>query len=233
MIQFPETVWTKIQQASQMKTAAVHDIINGYRDPVRKFLMKRGISQLDAEDLVQEIFMVIFQQKLLEAADSKKGRFRSYLLGITKNVLSNWTRKKDAEKRGGGKDFVSLDQPLSAGGETIVADIINAPTKDDTFDPIWTEFIVQRAMEKLKTECERKQLAYYTVFSTYLQDVDATYESVAEKVGVNKNQVKLYIQRAKKKLLEYIKLEIASYCSSEEEYEEELSYLPRYFTKNR
>lgn len=76
---FPETVWTRIKQASEDRTTALHFFIRWYQEPVRRYLVGRGVSEKDAEDVVQEIFIWIFERRLLESADKNKGRFRCFL----------------------------------------------------------------------------------------------------------------------------------------------------------
>lgn len=224
-------MWTRIKQASDKKTTAVSDFVGKYREPVRKFIVNLGFSKNDAEDLTQEVFLKIYEHKLLNIADKNKGKFRSFILAITKNIVGNFIKKKNTDKRGGGIPVVSLDMPIGDTKHGTLADIITVQVKDESFDSLWMETILKGAMEKLKTECEQKGLPYYDAYSTYIADRDASYTTVAQKLNVNENQVKHYLQRGKKKLIGFIREEIQSYCSTKEEFEEELAYLPRFLMK--
>lgn len=231
-IRFPNTAWTRIKQASNNQTTALNSFINAYREPVKKFIIRQGAKEDDAEDLAQDVFVRIFQHNLLDIADRNKGRFRSFILAITKSVISNWRKKMDAEKRGGGKPVVSLDAPVSSTDDTKLAEMLTAPQQDEQFDSLWMETIFRRALQQLKDECEQKKLPYHEAYTRYIDETDTSYDKVAEQMKVNNNQVRHYIERAKKKIVGYIRSEIAEYCSSTEEFSDELSYLSKFLSND-
>lgn len=218
-------------EASKARSSAVSDFIRHYKEPVKRYLIFHGVPHLDAEDITQEIFMKVFEHKLLDQLDKSKGRFRSYMLAITCNILSNWRKKNKRDKRGGGElKMVSLDAPIGDDGSTL-KDIITAPTEDDKFDSLWMDTIMKLALDRLREECEKKKLLYFEAYMLYLQERDASYASVAAKLDINENQTRHYIHRAKQRLIKFVRVEIARYCSTEEEFNDEIKYLPKFVTK--
>src|SRR5262245_43126139 len=93
---FQTTIWTSIRQAKEGRSTALNDFALKYRDPVVAFIVRQGYAAEDAEDLAQEVFMIVFRDRLLARAEESKGRFRSFLLGIVKNVMRNAGRIRDA-----------------------------------------------------------------------------------------------------------------------------------------
>lgn len=228
---FPETIWTKIRAAQEGKTTGFNSFVDKYREPVRKFLRRCGASEADSEDLAQEVFLKIYEHRLLERADKAKGRFRNYIYAITKNILMNWNKRKHAAKRGGENPHISLDQPSGDTEGGSLADIIVKEEKNVDFDALWMETILQNAMMRLKEESENKKLPYFRAYSLFLSSSDHSYKTIADAMRVNENQVKHYLQRAKKRIIAYVKTEIRKYCSSPEEYEDEIRYLPEFISK--
>lgn len=226
---FPDTVWTRIRLAGEQEPTAIEDFVRGYHEPVRKFLLSLGVAEKDAEDIVQEIFMHIMERGLLEAADRNKGRFRSYLLGITKNILHKWKRHGAAAKRGGGLAHVSLDDMLDSDG-TKISDLLTERTAHDNFDLIWTQNLVERAMNAMKAECESERLRYFEALSIFLDNPGMSYAEISARMNVSEQQLKNYLFRAKKMLTSHVRGEIASYCSSPEEFADEVRYLSAFMS---
>lgn len=229
---FPETIWSRIQSAASGKTTAEEYFVRSYYEPVKRFLRQRGVKADELDDLVQTVFMKIFESRVLRAADESKGRFRSFILGITKNVLLTWQRAKYAKKRGAGKGEISASD--ADGAETFdPVDLVNSTDRLPEFDAVWANHIMERALEKLKNECEQKGLPYFDALEKFLNERDATHESIGTAMKVSPVRVNNYIFRGKKKLKEFIKQEIASYCSSEEEYSDELNYLSQFMEREQ
>src|SRR5688572_8648420 len=106
---FSTTIWNTILEAKRGRTSAVNLILGKYRAPVVCYLQSRGHSLEDAEDLVQEVFLVVVRDDLLAKADQERSRFRTFLLAVVRNVLSNAVRVRRASKRGGGAEPVRVE----------------------------------------------------------------------------------------------------------------------------
>jgi RNA polymerase sigma-70 factor (ECF subfamily) len=228
---FPQTMWKRLRQAASQKTTAVNEFVNSYRSPLRAFIAASGVPEREVEDLLQEVFMELFQKKLLEAADANRGRFRSFLLGVTKNVLRNWKRKASADKRSSSAPHVSLDERFGPDDDAKLSDLLAAPRQDETFDSLWMEHLVRRSLDRLKAECEEKKLRYHEALREFLQQ-DVSYSEIAARMKLSEHQIRNYIHRGRKKLVEGIRAEIAAYCSSAEEFEDEVRYLSRFFDES-
>ena len=63
-----------------------------------------------ARDLTQEFFARLLEGQWLRPADPQRGRFRSFLLRCLSRFLIDEWRRGTAQKRGGGREFFSLDE---------------------------------------------------------------------------------------------------------------------------
>jgi hypothetical protein len=129
---FQSTLWTVIRGAGQGDEAALRDFVLKYRPPVLAYLARRGF-RAEAEDLAQEVFLRVFQDRVLLKADPSLGRFRSLILSVTRHVLGHHVERELAKKR----------QPPPAAAE---------PTTDEDFDREWVSHLIEVALARLAKE---------------------------------------------------------------------------------
>jgi RNA polymerase sigma-70 factor (ECF subfamily) len=101
--------------------AAWDEVVAVYGPLVFRMAQKQGLQPTDAEDAVQEVFAAVARSVDQWTQQSHKGRFRSWLLGITRNIAINiLTRRPQGTVGQGGADTHPLladipvtDNPLS------------------------------------------------------------------------------------------------------------------------
>ena len=214
---FPETHWSRILLArSDGQEEALRHIVRAYNTPIVSFLRRRGLSPEDSEDVAQEVFVQLCESEVLQRADKSKGRFRSLLLQITKHVMGTRLRHETAQKRGGGMKRVPLD-------DLILPAALEEPGDED-FNHEWAKNIVRRAMDKLNQECDALSKPFHTALNLHLQE-NLTYRQIAERMGKPTTAVAYYIRQAKARLTLLISEEVEDYCSSTEEFHDELEAL--------
>lgn len=201
-------MWSELAEAGSRKSDAGDAFVRRYRPPLLAFLARAGLATNDAEDVAQAVFLRLFASDLLLEADRSKGRFRNYLLGITNNVLRERWRRMNALKRGGGANHVALQQ---------LAQDPPAPSTVTQFEACWISHIVIRAMDEVAKENARQHELLVLASSGDLSPND-----MAERLGRNPGQVRVDLHRARKRLGKFIRLQVARYCSTEEEYQDEL-----------
>src|SRR5688500_9205983 len=89
---FATTQWSVVVAAgagpSPVARAALATLCETYWYPLYAFVRRRGHPVEDARDLTQEFFATLIEKQYLDAADSERGRFRSFLLTAVKRFLS-------------------------------------------------------------------------------------------------------------------------------------------------
>lgn len=216
-LRFDSTIWSMIRDAGQKDPRALEQFALKYREPVVAFIRQQGFPDQDAEDLAQEVFVRIFKNDILQKADSCRGRFRNLLIAVTKNLLYEEMRKRQAAKRGGGQSIVSLDA-APPDDETHTPLKAVAGEEDPGFQKLWMTHVLSLAMERLRKENEN----YYQALHAYVSE-GLDYNGVAEKMNTSLQNVKNYLRRGRLKLLQFVREEIAWYSSSTEEYDAEVS----------
>jgi RNA polymerase sigma-70 factor (ECF subfamily) len=215
---FPTTVWTVIREAGIGRKTAQSEFVVRYRPAVVQFARFRGLDAAEAEDIAQEVFLALFDDKVLERADRALGRFRSLVLAVTRHVLSRHFEYKGAQRRGGGKNPVSLTR--STGEELDIAAISAENTRDSDFDREWLVVLLNRSLAKLKSENENlcKCLHAFLV-------EDRRQSEIAAAFGTTESAVRNAIYRGRARLSAILRDEVESYASSPGEFEDEVRYL--------
>ena len=158
MSEFQSTLWTVIRGAGKGDEAALRDFVLKYRPPVLAYLARRGF-RAEAEDLAQEVFLRVFQDRVLLKADPSLGRFRSLLLSVTRHVLGHHVERELAKKR--------VPPPSSGAAE--------AAKEDEDFDREWVAHLIEVALARLAKEHPN----YHDALRASLDGQAADYNHVA------------------------------------------------------
>ncbi len=122
---FAPTHWSVIiaagesQADPQIAQTALAQLCQTYWAPLYGFVRSRGYSVHDAQDLTQSFFAYLIEKKIYNRADRQKGKFRSFLLASLKNFLADSRDREQALKRGGGRDFLPLDEDQAEEAESL------------------------------------------------------------------------------------------------------------------
>ena len=112
---FPQTRWSLVSRATATEPAsavqALNELLRVYWRPLWAFARRSGLSPEDAEDAVQGFCESLIERASLGMANAEQGRLRSFLLGGLQHHLRDVYRREQRLKRGGGCQFVSLDDP--------------------------------------------------------------------------------------------------------------------------
>jgi RNA polymerase sigma-70 factor (ECF subfamily) len=205
--------------------AALAALCEAYWYPLYAEARRRGLGAEDAGDLVQGFFARLLEKGDLAAADRTRGRFRSFLLAAFGHFLANERDRRHARKRGGGRRIVPLDP---AEGESRYG---QEPSHEDTpgriFDRRWALALIDRALGRLKDECERggKGALFETVKPALAGDRAASYAELAQSLGMTEGAIKTAVHRLRARCAALIREEVAQTVSSPEEIDEELGHL--------
>jgi len=200
---FVTTRWSLIVSGGGSKSkeqetrAALAELCRIYWRPIFAFICRRGYSTQDAEDLTQDFFVMILEGDWLKNADPSRGRFRSLLLKSLKNFLNDAADKIHARKRGGDVSFISWDAWMSEAPSelSMSTQTLTSLPAERLFDVRWAATVVERALRRLREECERKgRRRVFDVLSAYLtvERDDVSCASLATKSGVPQGTVESY-----------------------------------------
>ena len=122
---FAPTHWSVIVAAGKSQAApeaakdALAQLCETYWAPLYTLSDRRGYSLHDAQDLTQGFFAYLIENKIYTRVDQQKGRFSSSPLASLKNFLTDARDREHALKRGGGQEFLPLNEEQIGAAESL------------------------------------------------------------------------------------------------------------------
>jgi RNA polymerase sigma-70 factor (ECF subfamily) len=209
----------------------LESLCRAYWYPLYVFLRRSGHSPHDAQDWVQSFFEYLLENRLVGKARREKGRFRSFLLATLKNFISSERRKQDAQKRGGGRPLISLDDAQVE--ERYAREPVEKHTPETIFELSWARTVLDHAALALKKEFSSggKQ-AVFARLQPYLQSgrSDTSYAQTAAALGKTEDAIKSSVQRLRQRFQQLLREQIAETVETAAEVDEELQHLRRVLT---
>jgi RNA polymerase sigma factor (sigma-70 family) len=233
---FVTTHWSVVLAAGQGAepgaAKALEELCQAYWHPLYAFLRRQGHSVEDAQDLVQAFLCHLLERGILQVADPRRGRFRSFLLGALKHFVSDETRKLEAQKRGGGQPNISLNWADAEG--RFQQQPSDEASPDRLFERHWATTLLDRALDRLRAECaaaeRREQFEQLQGFVTGEKGA-VSYAEAAARLGMSLSAVKSAILRLRRRYHETVREEVSHTVSSVGEVEDELRYLLHVFSR--
>src|SRR5215471_4829642 len=151
---FATTHWSVVlgagEEPSPQAEAALTRLCQTYWLPVYAFVRKRGHSPEQAQDLTQAFFANFLEKQHVTKANRERGRFRSFLMTSVENFLRNENDRAQAQKRGGGRHLISLNEPDA---ET---HYLREPTTETdpakAFEQRWAAALLNTVLSRLQAE---------------------------------------------------------------------------------
>jgi len=204
---------------------ALEELCRGYWRPIYAYLRRGGYSPHDAQDLTQGFFAHFLEHGFLQRLHHREGRFRSFLLTFLKRYLSDERDKARAEKRGGGRQIVSLDECSLEEQRMVSLDQLNA---GEAFDRRWAMTLLARAQNRLREEyASTGKARVYELLGPFLSGAETTrsYADVAGQLAMPENSVKSAIHRLRRRYGELIREEVTQTVEAPPLIDEEIRYL--------
>jgi RNA polymerase sigma-70 factor (ECF subfamily) len=232
---FSTTHWSVVLAArddnSPEAGAALEQLCRPYWRPLYSFLRRSGHSPEDAMDLTQGFFERLLEKRALAAADPERGRFRSFLLASLKNFVADFHDKANAQKRGGGASFISLNERDAE--DSYAKEPSHTQTPDKIFDRRWALTVLKETLARLRTAYVQRegQLSFAQV-KEFLFRTEQTvqFAEAAESLGVNPNTLRSTVSRLRERYREELRRVVADTVLSPGEIEDEIRYLMTLFS---
>ncbi len=176
---------TLIEQILAGKTAAFAILVDKYKDAVFSMAVRLSGSQEDAEEIVQDVFLKVYEKLANFEGNSK---FSTWLYSIAYNTtISKLRSVRKFQNEVGVEDYSCVET------ENLVG--ILEPLKRDE-----QRHFLGKALEKLKPD-DRVIVELF-----YLQEM--TVEEITEITGDSTSNIKVKLYRARKKLADFLQQEL-------------------------
>lgn len=227
--QFATTHWSVVLAAGQRSPSArdaLEQLCRSYWYPLYAYIRRRGHSKHDAQDLIQSFLEHLLERHAFERVAREKGRFRSFLLASLNYFLAGQFKRANAQKRGGGREFVSIDARDAEQRYQFEPADERSPEK--IFERRWALTVLAEVLSLLEQEyAEAGKQSLFTELEVFLAGDNAgeTYAAAAGRLGVTEGAVKMAVLRMRQRYRELFRKTIARTVADPAEVEEELKYL--------
>jgi|SRR5579872_4538896 len=226
---FATTQWSVVlaarDPAASQPNQAMEKLCRTYWPALFGYIRREGCGVAEAHDLTQEFFARLIEKDHLSRLHHQRGKFRSFLLTILKNFLSEERRKARAQKRGGGQATISLDAKTEEEG--YLREPVDALTPDQVFERRWAQTVLQTALVRLREEYSlRGQARLFERLQDYQphETGGQSYAEMGDELGMTEAAVKSAVQRMRQRHRQLLRDEIAQTVSKPEEIEEEIRH---------
>ena len=232
--EFVTTRWSLIFSAAngeeQKARGALAELCRTYWRPIFSFIRARSYSIEDAQDLTQDFFVAILRNNWLQHADRSRGRFRSLLLRSLQNFLINAAEKTHAHKRGGDVDFVSWDDWMreTRSHLSLPVQALESLAPERIFDLSWATTVVERALQRLREECESKgKLWLFQALSSHLTDErdELSYSDLSADLGIAETVLKKQLHTMRQRYRSLLRAEVSQTVENPADVDDEIRYL--------
>jgi DNA-directed RNA polymerase specialized sigma24 family protein len=226
---FRTTQWGLVATAAAEGAAearvALEELYRLYCYPVYAFIRRRGHGRHDAQDLTQDFFVHLSEKGAFGRADPQRGRFRNFLLGALDHFLANAAERASAAKRGGGCQWVFLDDDAAEHRYQLAAP--EGMTAEKVFEARWAATLVEATFARLRSELESEGKGYLfeALQGFVVGEKDASYQQVADALGLSLGALKTVIYRLRGRYRTLLREEVARTVATPVEVDEELRYL--------
>jgi len=227
---FATTHWSVILAAADSAAPgadeALEKLCRTYWYPLYAYVRRRGHAPHDGQDLTQEFFARLLKKNFLDGLAAEKGKFRSFLLTAMNHFLADEWDKARAQKRGGGRTFVALDD--TTGEERYRLEPVDTMDAEKLFERRWALTLLDAAKHRLEEEFAKSGKSQLYARLKALNSGDKTlapYADVAAEFGLSESAVKSTVFRMRQRYRELVREEVANTVSNRSEIDQEIHYL--------
>jgi len=229
---FPSTRWTLISQMQDGVPTSEHrlaldTICRTYWYPLYVYARRFGKNEDEARDMVQECFRHLISGNHLKEADPLRGRLRTFLLSVLKNTLLHEAERKQAQKRGGGVEAVSLDL-RDAEGRYLTEPISHDATPEQAYERKWALTLLETTRQKLRESyMTAGKESLFDHLSPALAEGErwTGHTQAAAALGIDIGAVRVALHRLRKRYRDLLLEQVAATVSSDGDVRAELAYL--------
>ena len=227
---FATTHWSVVlaagERGSPETEQALSRLCQSYWFPIYAFVRKRGNSPEQAQDLTQEFFAAFLEKNHLAKAARERGRFRCFLMTSVENFLRNEHDRAQAQKRGGGRKLISLDEQDAE--ERYLCEPATDTDPAKTFEQRWAATLLNRVLTSVREEFSatgRSDLFDALQAHLWGDSASIPYPQLAEQFGLTLANIKTTAYRLRHRYRELLRDEIAHTVALPSQIDDEIRHL--------
>ncbi|MFL5359128.1 RNA polymerase sigma factor [Archangium sp.] len=224
---FVTTRWSLVLAAGQPGAPEAHKALSElctlYWHPLYDFVRRQGLPPDKAKDLIQGFLTRVLEKNALAVVEPGRGRFRSWLLASVKHYLANeWDRER-AEKRGGTRVQVDLEDAETCFNQVPMPGL----TPERAFERRWALGLLRRVLTALGEEYAREgqALRFEKLQQTITGEEADSYAHIATELGMREGAVRKAAFRLRQRYQELLLTELSHTVEKPEDVTDELRFL--------
>ena len=205
---------------------ALEKLSRNYWYPIYAYLRRRGFGEQDAQDSTQGFFAQLLERRSIQGVKREKGKFRSFLLASLRYFLADERDRAGAQKRGGGREVLSLDAQEAERRYRL--EPVDEHSPERIFVRRWAMTLLDQVLARLgQAFADAGKRELFERLQAFLVEGtgDQTFAEVAQEVGMKEEPVKKAAQRMRRRYHQLFREEIARTVASPAEVDEELRHL--------
>jgi DNA-directed RNA polymerase specialized sigma24 family protein len=227
---FATTHWSAVVQASRTNSPeaarALEELCRTYWYPLYAYVRRLGHDVHGAQDLTQEFFRKLLEKNSLSIVDRRRGKFRWFLLAAFKGFLANeWDRVR-AQKRGGGRQPIALDELTAE--QRYRLEPADELTADRIYERRWALTLLEATRARLRSEyavAGKERRFELLEGSLPGEQISRTHAEAGAELGLSEGAVKVEVHRMKKRYGELLREAVAKTVVDPSEVDEEIRHL--------
>lgn len=173
--------------------AAWEEFERCYRDLVRRYALARGLQFCDAEDVCQLVFLRLSRALPQFEYQAGRGRFRSYLGAIVRNVV--FSRRACPSSGGFEVDETGSARPDAHDPQSL--------DSDSLWEQEWVDHHYRRALETVRREVDARSIQAFERLIA-----GQSIETVAADMGMSREAVEKVRQRIRLRMQDAVARQI-------------------------
>lgn len=227
---FSTTHWSVILAAGSDRSATAQAALDRlclvYWRPLYAYVRRCGHSPEEARDLTQAFFQRLIENNRIAQADPARGHFRTFLLSSAQNFLRNEHARNSAQKRGGGREIISLEAQREE--ETYLEIWTPDASPDRLYERRWAARLLEVVLQRLCAEFSvsgRTELFDALEPHLWGDETRIPYADIATKLNVTIGGIKSTSHRLRQRFREIFREEIGNTVKDSSEVDEEIRAL--------
>ncbi len=234
---FPVTRWTLVARLQDPATPeaarALEAICAAYWYPLYVYARRFGLDEPDSKDAVQELFHRMIKGDRFALAKETKGRLRSYLLSVLKNVIAALRQRQQTLKRGGEGEPISLDI-TDAEGRYLHDPMSTAATPEQAYERKWAMTLLHAAKADLCAAYTAEgKAALFDLLAPALDEGErwSGYAAASAALQMNEGAIRTALHRLRKRFRDSLFRQVRETVECDEDVKAEAAHLMQLFSK--
>jgi DNA-directed RNA polymerase specialized sigma24 family protein len=227
---FETTRWSVVRAAggehSSAARRALAELCETYWYPLYAYVRRQGHDADEAQDLTQSFFVLLLERHDVQGLDRSRGRFRAFLLASLRHFLLNEAVRRQALKRGGGRELLPLEFEVAE--ERYAREPADIQTPETIFERRWALTLFDRVLQGLRSDWDAagKGPEFNALKLSLMGELPAGhYELLATERGWTVNATRVAVHRLRRRFRQRLREAIADTVLSDEAVDDEIRHL--------